>query len=85
MDTTTSWGDWLQSVGSQVIKGYADAKVYLPFQQAQQEINQLGQAGYYNQGQRGINNPSAAGSIAGVPPVLLLLGGAVVVVLLLKA
>ncbi|MCK9991399.1 MAG: hypothetical protein RugAbin2_02413 [Rugosibacter sp.] len=84
MESTTSWGDWVQDIGKTLVKGYADYKVYLPAQQATQEINQLGEAGYYNAGQRGTSQASS-GRIAGVPTAWLLLGGLVVVVLLIKA
>ena len=87
MDSTTtagqSWGDWFQGVGATVIKGYADYKVYNPFQTQQLEIQKLGQAGYYTEGQKGQLVPP--GTVGGIPTSLLLIGGLVVVVLLLKA
>lgn len=81
-----SWGAWMQSIGSKLVEGYVDYKVTWPGQIQQQQINRLGDLGYYAEGQPGYR--SVAGmpaAVAGFPTGMLMLGGAaLLLVFLLK-
>lgn len=75
------WSDWIQSVAGGVIGQAATAQYVLPYEIEKLKLTQLGQMGYYAEGQPMLNRAGASGIS---PTVLVLAGAAVVAVLLLK-
>lgn len=66
-----AWGDWIRSLGSQIVSTAAQVEVL--------ESRQVGEAGLYREGQAG--SKSVAGISQGT---VLLIGAALVAFLLLK-
>lgn len=75
------WSTWLQNISGSVIGAAADAKYRQPYEIQKLQLQQLGQLGYYNEGQMIPGQQPGAG----INPAWLLIGGAVLVaVLVLK-
>lgn len=74
------WSTWFQQMSGQVIGAATEARFRQPYEIQKLQLQQLGQLGYFNEGQ-----PITGGAAGGINPTWLLLGGAVLVaVLLLK-
>lgn len=76
--SASGWGDWLQKTASTVIGGYVGKDTNTDYQLKKQQLTQLGQLGYYTEGQ---TTRAQAQSMNGT---ILLIGLAVVAVMLLK-
>ncbi len=75
------WSTWVQDVGAGLIDKAAGAKYVQPYEIQKLQLEALGQAGYYNEGQAGTR--AAMGGMN--TTMLLLIGGAVLVaVVMLK-
>lgn len=73
------WSTWFQNVAGGVVGAAADAKFRQPYEIQKLQLQQLGQLGYYAEGQ------PVTGQQSGINPAWLLIGGAVVLaVVLLK-
>lgn len=85
MDETTgglseSWETWIQDVSKNVIGAYTNATYSQPYELQKLKMQQLGQMGYYSEGQAGTMT-----GMSGInPSMLLLLGGVVLAVMLIK-
>ena len=75
----------MQGIGEKLVSGYVDYKVTWPAKIQEQQIQRLGDLGYYAEGQPGFLG-AAPGQPAGfgLPASVLLLGGAVLLFVLLK-
>lgn len=73
-----SWGSWLQNIGDRLITGYVNIEAT--------KTAQLGQRGYYIDGQPGYYAPAnrAPALGAGISSGVMLLAGAAVLLLLLR-
>lgn len=84
MDETngSSWETWIQGIGSKVIGSAADAKYSQPYDIQKLQLQQLGQYGFYAEGQPGAMRFGTMGGISS--GTLLLLGAGLLAVMLLK-
>jgi hypothetical protein len=78
-----TWEEWIQDIGGKVIGSAAEAKYAQPYEIQRLRLEQLGQMGYYTEGQAGTLR--APGTVAGMPAgTLLLIGGAVLLFMFMK-
>jgi hypothetical protein len=78
-----TWEEWIQNVGGNLIDKAATAEYSQPYEIQRLRLEQLGQMGYYTEGQPG--TLPRAGTVAGLPTsTLLLIGGAVVLFMFMK-
>lgn len=78
----SSWQEWVQDVGGGVIGQWANAKYSQPYEVQKLQLQALGDAGYYREGQAGTAQPVRVTGLD--TSTILLLGAAVVAVLMLK-
>lgn len=78
-----TWEEWIQNVGGSLIDKAATAEYSQPYEIQRLRLEQLGQMGYYTEGQAGTLQKT--GTVAGIPnSTLLLIGGAVVLFMFMK-
>ncbi len=76
-----AWDEWIQDVAGTVIKQAGQAEYVYPYQIQSQQMQQLGQLGFYTEGYPGTVAPGQSQGLA-VSPSLLLLGGVLLVAMM---
>lgn len=74
------WSSTVQNWGTTLLNGYANAKYVQPYEVEKLQLQALGQAGLYNEGQPGVYVPPPAINST----TLLLIGAAVVAFMMLS-
>lgn len=75
------WSEWVQGVSGSLINKWGDSKFTQPYEVQKLQMQALGQLGYFQEGQAGLNVGRNGLQIS---PGLLMIGGIVLVVMMMK-